>query len=199
MNAKPMVWMEQDSRMRFPDNSQLYATEPPPVFVRPDEQFYYESSDTISKEYLDLQIAKGEPLRNNVWLPIENSTQHLFSFETINNSSSIVDIHSAGASGQDAQTSVVADVNGKITGIHITDPGRYFFNINESDGSVPEEYQQANVLLPDGQSMKANIIWEKIQMILVLISFWALNFLRKPTLIKPLVPKRRFVFFCNRK
>ena len=142
-----------------PDNSQLYATEPPPVIVRPDEEFYLESSDTISKEYLDLQIAKGELLRNNVWLPIENSTQHLFSFETSNNSSSIVDIHSAGESGSDAQTSVVADVNGKITGIHITDPGRYFFNINESDGSVPEEYQQANVLLPDGQSMKANIIW----------------------------------------
>ena len=142
-----------------PDNSQLYATEPPPVIVRPDEEFYLESSDTISKEYLDLQIAKGEPLRNNVWLPIENSTQHLFSFETSNNSSSIVDIHSAGESGSDAQTSVVADVNGKITGIHITDPGRYFFNINESDGSVPEEYQLANILLPDGQSMKANIIW----------------------------------------
>ena len=70
-----------------------------------------------------------------------------------------MDIRSAGVSGQDAQTSVVTDVNGKVTGIHITDPGRYFFNINESDGSVPEEYQQAKVLLPDGQSMKANIIW----------------------------------------
>ena len=102
--------------------------------------------------------------------------QHLFSLETSNNSSSIVDIHSCIESGLDAQTSVVADVNGKITGIHITDPGRYFFNINESDGSVPEEYQQANVLLPDGQSMKANIIWGENQMILVLTSFWALNF-----------------------
>jgi flagellin-like hook-associated protein FlgL len=142
-----------------PDNSQLYATEPPPVIVRPDEQFYLESPDTISQEYLDLQIAKGEPLRNNVWLPVADSTQHLFSFETTNDSSSMVDIHSAGVSGQDAETSVVADVNGKVTGIHITDPGRYFFNINESDGSVPEEYQLANILLPDGQSMKANIIW----------------------------------------
>jgi flagellin-like hook-associated protein FlgL len=142
-----------------PDNSLLYATEPPPVLVRPDEQFYYDSSDTISKEYLDLQIARGEPIKNNVWLPVANSTQHLFSFETTNNSSSLVDIRSAGVSGQDAQTSVVTDVNGKVTGIHVTDPGRYFFNINESDGSVPEEYQQAKVLLPDGQSMKANIIW----------------------------------------
>ena len=140
------------------DNSQLYATEPPPVVVRPDEQFYLESADTISKEYLDLQIAKGEPLRNNVWLPIETSTQHLFSFTTSGNSS-VVDIHSAGSNGHDAQTSVITDVNGKVTGIQVIDSGRYFFNINESDGSVPEEYEQANILLSDGQSMKANIIW----------------------------------------
>ena len=141
------------------DNSQLYATEPPPVIVRPDEEFFFESPDTVSKEYIDLQIAKGESIKNNVWLPIENSTQHLFSFTTTNNASSIVDIHSAGVSGQDAQTSVVADINGKVTGIHVKDPGRYFFNINASDGSVPEEYQEAKILLPDGQSMKAKIIW----------------------------------------
>ena len=141
------------------DNSQLYATEPPPVIVRPDEEFFFESPDTVSKEYIDLQIAKGESIKNNVWLPIENSTQHLFSFTTTNDASSIVDIHSAGVSGQDAQTSVVADINGKVTGIHVKDPGRYFFNINASDGSVPEEYQEAKILLPDGQSMKAKIIW----------------------------------------
>ncbi len=144
---------------QVPDNSQLYAEEPPPILVRPDEEFYLEVSDTVSKEYLDLQKAKGEPLKNNVWLPVENSTQHLFSFTATNNSSSVVDIHSAGVSGLDAQTSVITDVNGKVTGIHVIDPGRYFFDINESDGSVPEEYQQANILLPDGQSMKANIIW----------------------------------------
>ena len=71
----------------------------------------------------------------------------------------MVDIHSAGVSGQDAETSVVADVNGKVTGIHITDPGRYFFNITNQTDLLPEEYQQANILLPDGKSMKSNIIW----------------------------------------
>jgi len=141
------------------DNSQLYSTEPPPLTVRPDEEFFLEASDTVSQEYLDLQKAKGEPVNNNVWLPVQESAQHIFSFTTSNNSQSVVKIHSAGTSGQDAQTNVITDANGKVTGIQVTHAGRYFFNLNSSDGSVPEEYEQADLLLPDGQSIRANIIW----------------------------------------
>jgi len=141
------------------DNSQLYAVEPPPILVRPDEEFFFESEDTVSREYLDLQKAKGEDITNNVWLPVGQSTQHLFSFSTENSISSTVNIKTAGAGGVDAMTSVITDSNGKVSGIRVLDGGRYFFNINESDGSVPEEYSQADVLLPDGQNIKANIIW----------------------------------------
>jgi len=144
---------------QVPDNSLQYAVEPPPVSVRPDDEFFYETSDTISRQAFDRQIAKGEKVTNNVWLPVASSTDHIFSFTTENNTSSTVDVHSAGVSGVDAVTEVVTDVHGKISGIHIKDPGRYFFNINSSDFSVPEEYRQADILLPDGQSLKADIIW----------------------------------------
>jgi len=129
------------------------------VIVRPDDEFFLEVTDTVSREYLDLQKAQGEPLNNNVWLPVQESVQHIFSFTTANNSKAAVKIHSAGTSGVEAQTNVIIDSKGKVTGIQIKESGRYFFNINSSDGSVPEEYEQADILLPDGQSIKANIIW----------------------------------------
>ena len=133
--------------------------EPIDVIVSPDDEFFLEVSDTVSREYLDLQKAQGEPLNNNVWLPVQESVQHIFSFTTANNSKAEVKIHSAGTSGVEAQTNVITDSKGKVTGIQIKDSGRYFFNINSSDGSVPQEYEQADILLPDGQSIKANIIW----------------------------------------
>ncbi len=141
------------------DNALLYAENPPPIAVRPDDNFFYETSDTISKESFDRKVADGEKISNNVWLPVASPTNHIFSFTTKNNSSSVVDIQTAGVNGLDAQTEVVTDVHGRVSGVHIKNPGRYFFNINPSDNSVPEEYRQADILLPDGQSLKANIIW----------------------------------------
>ena len=55
----------------------------------------------------------------------------------------------------------MTDINGVLTGLQVTNPGRYFFP-GANDGtsvSVPDAYQDAQVVLPSGESVRANIIW----------------------------------------
>ena len=64
--------------------------------------------------------------------------------------------------GIDAEIKTVSDINGVVTGLQIANPGRYFFSgANDSNGnvSIPDAYEVAEVILPSGESLRANIIW----------------------------------------
>ena len=126
---------------------------------------------------LDLRRCWGEKILNNVWLPLTNSLDHVLNFEVNNLDVGVVKIESAGPAGIDAEVKAMTDINGVLTGLQVTNPGRYFFP-GANDGtsvSVPGAYQDAQVVLPSGESVRANIIWGQNLMILVLLLLQDLN------------------------
>lgn len=128
--------------------------------VSPSDEFFLDVPDARSQEFLDLQKAKGEKISNNVWLPVSNPIQHILSFSTKNESQADVKIESAGVNGLDAEVTVLTEANGKISGLRVVDSGRYFFpNSDPLNPSIPDTFRKADVVLPDGQSFQAEIIW----------------------------------------
>ncbi len=130
--------------------------------VSPSDEFFLDVSDAKTQDFMDLLKARGEKISNNVWLPVTNSLQHVLSFKTESLDDPNVRIQSAGKSGIDAQIGVLTDINGQVTGLRVDNPGRYFFpnaSNNGFDYTIPEEFQEAEVYLPNGDSLKANIIW----------------------------------------
>ena len=130
--------------------------------VTPTDEFFLDVSDAKTQEYMDLQKARGQTIANNVWLPITNPIKHVLSFRTENPDDADVRIQTAGTSGVDADIAVMTDINGDVTGLRIDNPGRYYFPNASANGlsfSIPEEFQEAEVFLPNGESLKAKIIW----------------------------------------
>ena len=130
--------------------------------VTPGDQFFYDVDDAISEESLNLRRARGEEIHNNVWLPVSKSVDHVLKFEINNLDVAEVKIESAGPAGIDAKIKTISDVNGIVTGLQVANPGRYFFSgATDADGTVtiPDSYQTAEVILPNGDSIRANIIW----------------------------------------
>ena len=130
--------------------------------VSPTDNFFFQAEDAISRESFDLRRARGEEIFNNVWLPVTGMVNQVLSFNVNNIDEASVKIQSAGKAGIDASVKVVTDINGVVSNLQVEDPGRYFFP-GAVDGtgnvSIPESYQIAEVILPDGESLRANIIW----------------------------------------
>lgn len=146
------------------DNEELLGSDGDYYFniVSPGDQFFYDIDDAISEESLNLRRARGEEIHNNVWLPISQTVDHVVKFEVNNLDVASVKIESAGPAGIDAEIKTVSDINGVVTGLQIANPGRYFFSgANDSNGnvSIPDAYEVAEVILPSGESLRANIIW----------------------------------------
>jgi flagellin-like hook-associated protein FlgL len=130
--------------------------------VSPSDEFFYQSEDAISRESYDLRRARGEEIYNNVWLPVSEMVNHVLSFDVNNIDEASVKIQPAGKAGIDASVKVVTDVNGVVSNLEVENPGRYFFPgaiDNDGNVSIPESYRSAEVILPDGESIVANIIW----------------------------------------
>ena len=130
--------------------------------VTPTDEFFLDVEDARSQDYMDLLKARGEEMANNVWLPVTKPLQHVFSFELENRDTPDVRIQSAGVSGVDAEIGVMTDINGNITSLRVDNPGRYFFPNNMGNAlamNIPQEFEEAEVFLPNGDSVKAKIIW----------------------------------------
>lgn len=128
--------------------------------VSPNDDFFLDVPDARSQEFMDIQKAKGEPVKNNIWLPVAEPVQHILSFSANKEVEATVKIEPAGANGFNAEISVITDPNGKISGLRIDDPGKYFFpNPDPINPFIPETFRNADIVLPDGQSFQAEIIW----------------------------------------
>ena len=125
--------------------------------LSPSDLFFIDGLEdtTITEEFLDIQVSSGELIKNNVWNPVGNPVQHILSFSTVTDVSAEISIRSAGPSGLDADVMVTTDSNGKVSGLKVSDGGKYFFEAS----SVPDHYKYADIVLPDGQSFSASIIW----------------------------------------
>ena len=130
--------------------------------LSPSKEFFLDVPDALNQEYMDMQRAKGEPIFNNVWLPVAQPVEHVLSFTAENQVNAQVKIEPAGSNGIDAEVEVLTDSNGKVTGLRVDHPGKYFFPNSSSDPttiSIPESYKVAEIVLPDGQSFEAEVIW----------------------------------------
>jgi len=147
---------KDDEELLGPDGNYYY-----PV-VSPSDDFFYQAEDAISRESFDLRRARGEEIFNNVWLPVSEMVNQVLSFDVNNIEEASVKIQSAGTAGIDASVKVVTDVNGVVSNLQVEGPGRYFFPGSVDDVgnvTIPESYRTAEVILPDGESLMANIIW----------------------------------------
>ncbi len=147
---------KDDEELLGPDGNYYY-----PV-VSPSDDFFYQAEDAISRESFDLRRARGEEIFNNVWLPVSEMVNQVLSFDVNNIEEASVKIQSAGTAGIDASVKVVTDVNGVVSNLQVEGPGRYFFPGSVDDVgnvTIPESYRIAEVILPDGESLRANIIW----------------------------------------
>ena len=133
-----------------------------PIIGSPSDEFFKEGlSDARSQEYIDILKAKGEPIANNVWLPVSKPLQHVFSFEVSNQNNHDVKIATAGKNGIDAKISVLSDIAGDVFGLRVDEPGRYFFPQSDGSQKIPEEYRTAYITMNDGQSFEAKILWDE--------------------------------------
>ena len=133
-----------------------------PIIGSPSDEFFKEGLvDARSQDYIDILRAQGEPISNNVWLPVSNPLNHVFSFDVTNINSHDVNIATAGKNGIDAQISVQSDIDGKVFGLKVDDPGRYFFPQSDGSQKIPEEYRTAYITMNDGQSFEAKILWDQ--------------------------------------
>jgi len=133
-----------------------------PLIGSPSDEFFKEGlSDARSQEYIDMQKAIGEPISNNVWVPVSKPLQHIFSFEVNNQNTHDVKIASAGESGIEAKVTVQSDADGRVFGLRVDDPGRYFFPRTDGNQKIPEEFRTAYITMNDGQSFEAKILWDE--------------------------------------
>ncbi len=116
------------------------------VAIRPDDEFI------INEE--------NQKVANDIWKPLEGQLDHVLTFSPEREDAPVVTIQSAGISGIDATAKAVVDVHGRIVGLKVMNPGRYFFGTAET-GNVPPDFEKAKVILDNGQEMEATIIWEE--------------------------------------
>ena len=116
------------------------------MVVRPDDEFIINENN--------LSVA------NDIWLPLQGQMDHVMKFSPERDDAPVVTIQSAGQSGIDASAKAVVDAHGRIVGLKVENPGRYFFGTDNS-GTVPPDFEKAKVVLENGQELEATILWEE--------------------------------------
>jgi hypothetical protein len=130
-------------------------------------------SATIGGKTEDVLITPGEALipsdnalfpnamvANDKWVKIEEPLNHVMKFRVDNADKPSVVIKSSGSTGVDAQAEAIVDAYGQVVGLKVVDPGRYFFGTSLG-GPLPPDFQVATVVLPNGEEMEAEILWNQ--------------------------------------
>lgn len=130
-------------------------------------------SATIGGKTEDVLITPGEALipsdnalfpnamvANDKWVKIEEPLNHVMKFRMDNADKPSVVIKSSGSTGVDAQAEAIVDAYGQVVGLKVVDPGRYFFGTSLG-GPLPPDFQVATVVLPNGEEMEAEILWNQ--------------------------------------
>jgi flagellin-like hook-associated protein FlgL len=114
--------------------------------VLPSDEFIFES---------------GEKVSNSAWRAIDKPLGHVMKFSVENDQLPTITFPSAGTSGTTAKASAVIDADGFIAGLRVVDPGRYFSGTSAQGKVLPPSFDNAKVLLPDGQKMDVKVLWEQ--------------------------------------
>ncbi|MBT7922838.1 MAG: hypothetical protein HN627_01155 [Opitutae bacterium] len=116
--------------------------------VLPSDEFIY---DKVS----------GEKVSNSAWRVIDKPLGHVMKFSVENNELPTITFPSSGNGGTTAKASAVIDADGFIAGLRVVDPGRYFSGTSSGGTVLPPRFDNAKVLLPDGQEMDVKVLWEQ--------------------------------------
>jgi flagellin-like hook-associated protein FlgL len=95
---------------------------------------------------------------NDKWVKIEEPLNHVMKFKVDNTDAPSVTIKSAGTNGTNGEAEAIVDAYGKVVGLKVVNPGRYFFGTSLG-GPLPPDFQLAKIILPNGQEMDAEILW----------------------------------------
>lgn len=116
--------------------------------VLPSDEFIY---DKVS----------GEKISNSAWRVIDKPLGHVMKFSVENDQMPTINFPSAGTSGTTAKASAVIDADGFIAGLRVVEPGRYFSGASAGGTALPPSFDNAKVLLPNGQEMDVKVLWEQ--------------------------------------
>jgi flagellin-like hook-associated protein FlgL len=95
---------------------------------------------------------------NDNWIRVEKPLDHILKFSVDNSLQPTVTIAQSGSAGVDAKADAIVDSDGRVVGLKIIEPGRYFFG-SSSGTTVPSEFQTAEVKLPSGEKLDVNVLW----------------------------------------
>jgi len=95
---------------------------------------------------------------NDNWISIEKPLDHILKFRVDNELQPKVSIPSSGSAGVDAKADAIVDSEGRLIGLKVIDPGRYFFGSSRNT-VVPPSFQTAEVAFPDGEKLDVNVLW----------------------------------------
>ena len=84
-------------------------------------------------------------------------------FSVENNQLPTITFPSSGTGGTTAKASAVIDADGFIAGLRVVEPGRYFSGTSSGGTVLPPSFDNAKVLLPDGQEMDVKVFQKKWQ------------------------------------
>ena len=116
--------------------------------VLPSDEFIYDKDS-------------GEKISNSAWRVIDKPLGHVMKFSVENNQLPTITFPSSGTGGTTAKASAVIDADGFIAGLRVVEPGRYFSGTSSGGTVLPPSFDNAKVLLPDGQEMDVKVLWEQ--------------------------------------
>ena len=150
--------------------SKIGSGSPGPRFAVQGEQWdsanTYSSGEIVYNEGRYFQAQKDGTLgispptgdSNDNWIRIEKPLDHVLKFRVDNELQPKVSIPSSGSAGLDAKADAIVDSEGRLIGLKVIDPGRYFFGSSRNT-VVPPSFQTAEVAFPGGEKLEVNVLW----------------------------------------
>jgi flagellin-like hook-associated protein FlgL len=100
----------------------------------------------------------GDLNLNANWIQVEKSLNHVLKFRVDSTLQPKVTIPSSGSAGVDAKADAIVDSEGRVVGLKVLDPGRYFFG-SSTNVSIPNSFKTAEVDFPNGEKLKVDVLW----------------------------------------
>ncbi|MFP6887261.1 MAG: carbohydrate-binding protein [Opitutales bacterium] len=115
------------------------------------------SDETIPR----LVEGSGEIKRvsNYAWSSLEKPLGHVLKFSIEEEDTATVTLPTAGRGGTTAKAKAMVDAYGKVVGMRVLDPGRYFSGVSSKGEMLPPDFDRAEVSFPDGQSVMVDVLW----------------------------------------
>lgn len=113
-----------------------------------------------SDEFIFDEVS-GEKISNSAWRVIDKPLGHVMKFSVENNQLPTITFPSSGTSGTTAKASAIIDADGFIAGLRVVEPGRYFSGTSTGGTALPPSFDNAKVLLANGQEMDVKVLWEQ--------------------------------------